>query len=121
MNKILKIVLGLAMFTKEQQLKWNKKPKITNEDKKYLNWLQNQNYPCFVCYTYSKVEWHHVKNKSTDKKQHDRLIPLCDIHHRISAELSAHGNPKNWRQTFSLQEQLDYSKMIHDEYLNEQI
>lgn len=109
------------MLTKQQQLFKNKKPKITNEDREYLNWL-NENrgaYPCFVCGTRNGIEYHHVKNKSTDKKNHRKLIPLCYFHHRVSSELSPHGSPKNWRMKYSIIEQEKIADKLYEDFKNE--
>lgn len=128
------------MLTKKQQTKSNrlkpkkvstfgKKPfkgksknrkgrkKVTDEDKKYLSYLQTTDYPCMVCGKHYGIEWHHVKRDSTDKKDNTRLIPLCGVeHHRLGLTLSAHGTPKKFRDTFSIKFQLQYAKEIHDEF-----
>lgn len=108
------------MYTKQQQLKKIKEPKISQHEKDYLNWLQNQNSTCFVCGTNRLIEWHHVKNKSTDKKRHTVLIPLCIEHHKGN-KLSPHGTPKLWRDTYDMQWQEEYAKNIYQEFLDEQI
>lgn len=126
------------MFTKEQQLKKEKKKristfgkkrtflkkssdknKITKEEQQYLDWLQNQSYGCFVCGKQNGIEWHHVKKSSTDKKNHVRLIPLCRIEHHRLGKLSPHGGPKLWKETYTYEEQLMFAAGIHLRYLNE--
>ena len=90
---------------------------ITNQDKAYLKWLQSYNCGCFVCGGFDCIEWHHVKEFSSDKKNHKRLIPLCGIeHHRLGSELSAHGTPKKWRETFSMKKQNDFADNIYSFY-----
>jgi len=115
-------------ITKEQQLKHNKKPKasmknkpkITNEDKEYLQWLQELYYPrCYVCYTQANIEFHHVKKHSSDRKNHKLLIPLCLEHHRNSKELSAHRTPKKFRELYPIEEQKEKANKIYKEYINE--
>ncbi len=100
------------MYSKADQLKKNKtkkdskvsKNKPTPLEQKYLTWLQNQrHYRCFVCGGYWD-EWHHIKFKSTDKKNHTMLIPLCREHYHGKI-LSPHGTPKKWRETFTMKEQ----------------
>jgi len=93
------------------------KKKITDEDKDYLEWLQHQNYKCFVCGKQNGIEWHHVKLHSTDKKNHKRLIPLCGNEHHRLGELSPHGNPKKWRETFSMELQNEFADEIYQEYI----
>jgi hypothetical protein len=138
----LKLILGGNLYSKEQQLKKVKEKKVltfgkkksylkkkskknllTKEEQDYLTWLHNrENSVCFVC---SKrrlfdddLEWHHVKNSSSDKKNHFMLIPLCGHLHHRNGDLSPHGNAKRWRETFSLEVQLSYAAEIHLEYIN---
>ena len=130
------------MYTKEQQLYKNKVKKkstfgkkkyrirkkslkkvITKEELDYLKWLQTKtDAVCFVCGKRDPgddIEWHHVKYKSTDKKNHFRLIPLCGAKHHRLGFLSPHANPKVWRETFTLKQQIDYAKSIYEDYKKE--
>ena len=129
------------MYTKEEQLKKVKKKKVSTfgkknilkkksqnlskDEKDFLNWLQTrENTVCFVCGKndfYDKIEWHHVKNSSSDKKNHFRLIPLCGSKHHKNGELSPHGGARKFRETFTYEEQLFYAAKIHLEYLNNKI
>ena len=98
------------------------KPKINDDDKAYLEWLdtQRENYGCFVCGRTCCNEWHHIKLYSTDSKNHKRLIALCgEEHHRLGQELSAHGTPKKWRETYSMEEQNEFADKIYADYLAE--
>jgi len=100
--------------TKKSVIK--KKAKVSEKDLTYLNWLQAQtNYGCMVCNS-GKIQWHHVKEHSTDKKDHSRLIPLC-IEHHTGNELSPHGTPKLWREIYSMEVQHEEAKAIHLQYL----
>ncbi len=93
---------------------------ISAEDKNYLEWLQMQVYPCFVCGGFNGIEWHHVKEVSSDTKNHKRLIALCGVeHHRLGQTLSAHGTPKKWRDTYSMEEQNEAADKIYADYLAE--
>lgn len=93
---------------------------ISKEDRDYLNWLQNQDYPCFVCGKINPsdpIEWHHVKLRSSDKKDHTKLIPLCGSqHHRLGKQLSPHGSPKVWRETFTIEFQYAFASNIYSDY-----
>lgn len=124
------------MLTKKDQTKSNrlKKPyngknrnrkgntNIAANDKKYLEYLKNTSYACFVCGKHNGIEWHHVKRDSTDKKNHKRLIPLCGVeHHRLGNVLSAHGTPKKFRATFSMEFQNSYADEIYEEYIKTMI
>jgi len=94
------------------------KKKITNEDKDYLEWLQNQDFVCFACGKQNGIEWHHVKECSTDKKNHQRLIPLCGEEcHRNGQELSAHGTPKKFREVYPVKAQNAFADRIYSFYL----
>jgi len=58
-----------------------------------------------------------LKLNSSDKKNHKRLIPLCGVeHHRLGQTLSAHGTPKKWRETFSMEMQNEFADKIYKEY-----
>lgn len=115
------------MLTKKSQLKKVKqskkpsmknKPKITEHEKQYLEWLQMQvHYRCFDCGEYWN-DWHHVKFKSTDRKNHLRLIPLCKEHH-TGNRLSPHGTPSKWRETYTIEEQNLEANKIYREFRNE--
>ena len=97
------------------------KKKTTDEDKEYLEWLQHQNYKCFVCGKQNGIEFHHIKEYSTDKKNHKRLIPLCGVEHHRLGELSPHGNPKRWRETFSIELQNNFADEIYQYYKTQEI
>jgi len=91
--------------------------KFSSEDEAYLEYLQELDAACFVCGQKNGIEWHHVKLYSSDKKNHKRLLPLCGVeHHRLGMELSAHGTPKKWRETYSMDEQNAYADEIYNKY-----
>ena len=116
------------MLTKKAQTKSNRlkpkasmknKCKINDEDKRYLEYLQHQILGCMVCKTSLGVEYHHVKEHSTDRKDHKRLIPLCYYHHRTSNDLSAHGTPKKFKKLYSMEAQYELADSIYNRYLSE--
>jgi len=90
-----------------------------------MTWLHSEeqyyNYPCYVCGKFKpndRIGWHHVKEFSSDKKNHKRQIPLCDNeHHRLGGELSPHGTPKKWRATYSMEEQNRYADSIWNDFI----
>lgn len=94
------------------------KAKVTKKDLDYLDWLHTQSFECIVCGS-GLVEWHHVKRDSTDVKDHKRLIPLCQKHHVLSDELSAHGTPKKFRETYPMGYQHKIADKIYSGYLKE--
>lgn len=84
-----------------------KRKRITDDSElEYLNWLQTQDAECMVCKAPAQ-HFHHVKEYSTDKKDHTSLIPLCQFHH-VGETLSPHGTPKLWRNTYSMK----YQRMV---------
>lgn len=96
-----------------------KQKRITKDGElDYLNWLQTLKAPCMVCNNIVE-HWHHVKRDSTDKKDHTKLIPLCAFHH-IGDELSPHGTPKLWRNTYSIEIQNSLAGKYYEEYKNVQ-
>ena len=121
-KKVKKVKVSTFGKKKSCLKKKSKKSLLTKEEQDYLTWLQGrENSVCFVCGKRNfndDLEWHHVKNSSSDKKNHFRLIPLCGHLHHRNGDLSPHGNAKRWRETFSLQVQLIYAAEIHLEYLD---
>lgn len=107
--------------TKKSKLKKvssTNKAKATKEDLDYMDWLHSSkcSFVCIVCES-PNVEFHHVKRDSTSKKDHKRLIPLCQQHHTLSDKLSAHGTPKKWRETYSMELQYIIADKIYKNYL----
>ena len=107
-------------ITKQDQLKRMAplKEKAYKEPK-YLEWLHNQNPCCFVCGQYNKIELHHVKEHSSDKKDDRVVIPLCGEEHHRNGKLSPHGGTKLWRETFSIEDQRIYAEELYKEYKSE--
>lgn len=65
---------------------------------------------CVACYLISDLwgkpaEIHHVR-KHTERRNHMRVLPLCEPgHHRTGPE-SRHGNPKEFKKQFGTDEDL---------------
>ncbi len=91
------------------------KPRSTAEERDYLDWLHQQETQCFQCGTFNNIEWHHVKEYSTDKKNHNELIPLCKYHH-TGHTLSPHGTPRQWRNMYPIEVQRAEAIMHHTVY-----
>lgn len=111
------------MLTKKAQTSSKRlKPKAV-KDKRYLYWLHNQSdIFCFVCGKQNKLECHHIKEFSSDKKDDRKILMLCGEEcHRNGTGLSAHGTPKKFRNTFSMKTQLSYSCELYDRYLSEKV
>lgn len=100
--------------------KHEKKQKITQEERDYLQWLQLETFSCVVCGTANMIEMHHVKEHSIDKKDHKRLIPLCVEHHRLSNELSAHGTPRKFKELYPVEFQNELADKIYLLYKSQQ-
>lgn len=113
-------------YSKEQQLFKNKtkaakkksKNKPTEKELTYLQWLQTKKFTCFVCGSKNMIQMHHIKERSTDAKNHKELIPLCFNHH-LGMQLSPHGTPTAWRVTYSIEEQRAAANKIYEEFENE--
>lgn len=95
------------------------KPKriATDEELKYLKWIKSQDLECFVCGS-SNVVLHHIKEKSTDKKNHKRLLPLC-INHHTGEVFSPHGTPILWRKQYTIGRQNRVADEIYKRYERE--
>ena len=107
-------MIGLS---KSDQLRKNgtikQKPFV---DKKYLAYLHSQPQKCFVCGGSNKIELHHVKLTSSDLKDDRLVIPLCGEEHHRNGELTPHGNPKRWRETYPIEVQREYAQKLYNEY-----
>lgn len=130
-NKEKKIPFGMrknkGSFGKKpskplKQTKLKKKAqKIEKIDREYLSWVHTQSYPCFVCGTYCNIEYHHIKEDSSIKKNHKELLPLCANHHRLDTSLSAHANAKAFRAIYPIEVQREFAKKMYLEFLKETI
>lgn len=115
-----------SMFEKpqKQMAKKSKNKLATAEEKEFMKWLHSEavyfDYPCFVCGKINPndgIEWHHVKEGSGDEKNHKRQIPLCgNEHHRTGAEISPHGTPKKWRETYSVEVQNKFAGNVWNDF-----
>ncbi len=92
------------------------KPKriTTDDEKAYLNWYKEIYQVCFICGKFA-TDRHHIKLRSTDKKNHKRLLPLCREHH-MGSEFSPHGTPKLWRQKISIDKQNEFADNMYKNY-----
>lgn len=106
------------MLTKKEQTKWNKAPSITKEEKQYLNWFASKDLSCIVCGTYSNVQGHHIKERSTDRKNHKQLIPLC-IDHHTGNKISPHGAKKAFFDMFPIEAQRTIAFIIFNQFKSE--
>lgn len=93
------------------------KPQV-HKDKSYLEWLHNSLIPCFVCGSQQRLEAHHVKRDSSDKRDDDKVLMLCYNHHH-GLELSPHGTPNEFRDIYPIQYQLKIAKLQYKRYLKE--
>jgi len=97
----------------------NKKT-ITQEDKDYLEFQkENSDLVCFICGKQNGIEIHHIKECSSDKKNHRHILPLCGVEcHRLGTELSVHGTPIKFRAKYSKEEQVEYADRLYERYLD---
>lgn len=96
-----------------------KPQKIEKIDREYLNWVHLQGYGCLICGTHNQIEWHHIKEYSSDKKNHRELLPLCAYHHRLGTDISAHSNAKAFKAKFPMDLQREIAKKIYEQFLKE--
>lgn len=106
------------MYSKKEQLFKNKKDGITKDERAYLSWFALQYLPCIVCGTYSNIQGHHIKERSTDKKDHFKLIPLC-VEHHTGNKVSPHGSKKEFFNMFPIEAQRTIAFVIYNKYLAE--
>ena len=85
------------------------------KDRGYLSWLHNSGQFCMVCEISVGLEAHHVKRDSTDKRSDDSCIVLCWNHHH-GTELSPHGTPKLFRETYPIEFQRDFAHGLYRDY-----
>jgi len=134
------------MFTKEQQLKTNKtkkekssfgqkpnkgnfgkkaykwnnkgyKRQTTDEELSYIKWARKEPLKCLICNS-SNIQLHHVKKSSTDKKNHKRLLPLCQEHH-VGNKISPHGAKKEFFDLYSFEKQCIIADKLYIKYLEQ--
>jgi len=115
---------GRLRSKKEPKFGKTKKPMVkkritTDDELHYINYSKEQNYLCFVCGTKKSIELHHVKRDSTSKKDHTKIIPLCYNHHH-GQELSPHGTPSKFRETFLMEVQEEYAAQLYEDYTYKQ-
>lgn len=105
-------------ITKEAQLKrmapLKEKP---FKSKAYLDWFHNQGYGCMVCGT-SPIHAHHVKKHSSDPRDDRYIIPLCELHHIYSDEMSPHGAPKAFRNLYHIELQKEIASKLYNVFLS---
>ena len=98
------------------------------KDRKYLSWLHEVRQPaCFCCgREYFRIsqsnrsEIHHAKENSSDARNDHYVYMLCGEEcHRLGTVLSAHGTPRLFRETFSIEYQRAYAAELYQEYKNE--
>lgn len=92
------------------------KNKISDIEREYLDYFALSIKPCFVCETIENVQGHHVKEHSTDRKDHTKLLPLCEEHH-TGTTFSPHGTPRSWREAYSIEFQREVAEMHFDEFM----
>lgn len=109
----------MFILTKAEQTSWNKKTGITKEEKTYLEWFAQQSLSCIVCGTHFMIQGHHVKERSTDRKNHFQLIPLCSEHH-TGNKISPHGAKKAFFNMFPIEAQRTIAFVIYNKFLEQQ-
>ena len=101
----------------EPKKTFGKKRTTNDEELKYLNKVKSLELGCFVCGS-RNTQLHHIKNSSSDKKNHYEILPLCSSHH-TGKELSPHGTPQKFREAYPLDMQKEFAKAIYERVENE--
>ncbi len=87
----------------------------------YIKWFHEvYQPPCFVCGTFLGIEFHHIKEHSTDKRIDSIAMPLCWYHHH-GYELSPHGTPVKFREVYPMELQLKFAADMYECYLAEKL
>lgn len=107
------------MYSKKEQTAWNKQTSITKKEKDYLEWFAHQSLSCIVCGSYNMIEGHHIKERSTDQKNHFQMIPLCKEHH-TGNKISPHGAKAKFFDMFPIEAQRTIAFIIYNHFLGEQ-
>ena len=104
------------MLSKKQQTKSNRLKPTAHKEPEYMKWLHEVKQPCcFVCGTMLGIQIHHVKRHSNDLRNDNEVIPLC-VNHHTGVEFSPHGTPNDWREVYSMTDQLEVAKELYEEY-----
>ena len=81
----------------------------TKEEQEHMDLVRGIG--CIVCYNngypYVPAEIHHIVGK--EKRNHMRVLPLCDIHHRNGSHkrpISRHPNKKRFDEAYGTEEEL---------------
>ena len=99
--------------------KKSKKHLATPKERSYLTWFKKQKFSCIVCGSY-ETESHHIKEHSSDKKNHFELLPLCREHH-TGKNLSPHGTSRLFKKYYPMEKQRKMSKKYYKQFKKEML
>ena len=71
--------------------------------------------PCFVCGGFIGIEFHHVKEHSTDERIDSIGMALCHEHHHGTV-LSPHGTPVKFKEVYPMSVQFKNAAIMYTNY-----
>lgn len=91
------------------------KPKAIKEPA-YITWFHEvYQPPCYVCGGSVGIQFHHVKEHSTDERVDSIGMPLCHEHHH-GMELSPHGTPVKFRKRYPMDVQYKSAAKMYKKF-----
>lgn len=85
----------------------------------YIKWFHEVYQPsCFVCGSLVGVQFHHIKEHSSDERDDMFGLPLCYEHH-LGNEFSPHGTPVKFKKVYPMVIQHAWSLEMYNKYLSE--
>lgn len=91
------------------------KPKAPKEPA-YIRWFHEvYQPPCYVCDTFFGIQFHHIKERSTDERIDSIGMPLCEEHH-LGVEFSAHGTPVKFKERYPMDVQYTSAAKMYKKF-----
>ena len=91
------------------------KPKAIKEPG-YTTWFHEVHQPpCFVCGIFVGIQFHHVKEHSTDERIDSIGMPLCHEHHHGTV-LSPHGTPVKFKERYPMDMQYKSAAKMYKKF-----
>lgn len=96
-------------------------------EQQFMDWLHTEEqfkyYACVICGRIEcyedSIDWHHIKQASSDKKDHKKQIPVCHNRcHILGKEFSIHGTPVKFREKFSWKVQNEIADEIFSRFIS---
>ena len=122
-NKPKKVGACCFNTRKHHLKKKSEKSLATPDERNQLSWMKEADLPCFFCGGYDRNQNHHLKFNETEKihnssckKDHTKLVPVCNEHH-FGSVASFHGNRKGLEELYTKESLLIISGKYRENYL----